>query len=163
MARFNLYKMTEFEQKQLLNEFFVAVAALTTFTEVKDFLKDLLNPQETAMLARRLKAAQLLLKGKSYNEIAKQLKMAPNTIAKVHRWVEYKRGGYKAAIKRMEKVLNIEQEESRRIGKVRDYGWERMKRHTGGIGLHDLKYAAYEIGNVLKRKKRRASVRKQQK
>lgn len=104
MAKFDLYKLSPQEQQELLSRFFMAVTALGSFKEVKSFFKDLLNPQETAMLARRLKAAEMLLDGETYDEIMRRLKMGHATIAAVHRWINSGNEGYKVAVKRLKKL-----------------------------------------------------------
>lgn len=101
MARVNLYNLTPREQKELLKKFFVAITNLENLQEVENFFKDLLHPQEIVMLARRLKAAEMLIKGESFREIAKKMKISLATLAKIHRWVNSERKGYKIAIKRL--------------------------------------------------------------
>ena len=104
MSRFDLYKLPTDKQKELLDRLFLAVASLSSYKEVKDFFKDLLTPQETTMFARRIKVAEMLLADKCYDEISKQLKIGLGTIARVHRWVNSERGGYKVAIEQLKKL-----------------------------------------------------------
>lgn len=107
MARVNLHNLTPKEQKDLLRRFFTAISSLKYQQEVENFFKDLLHPQETVMLARRLKAAEMLIEGESFREIARKMKISLATLAKIHRWVNSGRGGYKIAIKRLRNLQNL--------------------------------------------------------
>lgn len=107
MARVNLYNLTLQEQKELLKKFFTVIANLENLQEVEIFFRDLLHPQEIVMLARRLKAAEMLIEGESFREIARKMKISLATLAKIHRWVNSGRGGYKTAIKRLKNLQNL--------------------------------------------------------
>ncbi len=99
MARFN-EKIIPYEtQDRLMDVFCYILTELKTKEEKKDFLKDLLNRQERIMLIRRLMIAELLSDGKNYSQIAKRLKCGKSTIARVQRWLNFGRGGYKKALK----------------------------------------------------------------
>ncbi len=53
----------------------------------KNFIKELLTESEQLMLGRRLLIAQMLLSGRSQAEIIYDLKLSPNTVIKVKRWL----------------------------------------------------------------------------
>ena len=72
---------------------------LKTKKEIKNFLKDLLNRQERAMLVRRLLIAEMLVKDYTYKEIVNRLHCGTATIARIDRWLNFGRGGYKQAVK----------------------------------------------------------------
>jgi len=74
------------------------LAELKTQKAIRDFLKDLLNRQERAMLARRLLIAEMLLDGAKYHEICAELNCGSATVARVERWLHFGRGGYERAI-----------------------------------------------------------------
>ena len=119
MSRKRFSKINPKERWRILNEFWTMVALLETKDEVKSFFKDLLSATESVMLARRIQIAKLLLSGFGYDTIQKQLGVAPNTIASVHRWLEGGFGGYISAIPKLEKeiarrerVVEKKQEES---------------------------------------------------
>lgn len=96
---------------QYLDLLWTSIAELHSREEVKNFFKDMLSETEAVMLARRIVIAQHLLAGKSYDEIAGELKASQGTIANVHRWLISGFGGYENAIKNFQKVLD------KRLGK----------------------------------------------
>lgn len=103
MARFSDKRVPYPTQDELWKEFCAVLADMQNTDEVFRFMKDLLNRQERLMLARRLQVAYLLDTGLTYEEIAAALKMGKPTIARVRRWLEFGRGGYKVAIRRLQK------------------------------------------------------------
>ncbi|MFH1866837.1 MAG: YerC/YecD family TrpR-related protein [Patescibacteria group bacterium] len=101
MPKFDIKKLSTDQQRILLERFFLAVASLKHYNEVRDFFKDLLDPQETAMLARRLKIAELLDQDLTYEEIALRLHTGKDTIARVGKWFYNGHGGYQLLVKRL--------------------------------------------------------------
>jgi len=93
-------ELSDFEKKKYLGEFYTMVSLLRTREEVKRFLKDILTLSETVMISRRIQIAKFLLKGKTYEEIMKNLKVSAATIAQVEKWLNNGFGGYKEIIKR---------------------------------------------------------------
>ena len=57
-----------------MGDFYTMVASLKDREEVKIFFKDLLSLSEIVMISRRIQIAQMLLEGKSYEEIRRELK-----------------------------------------------------------------------------------------
>lgn len=161
MARFNLYKLSPYEQRKLLDRFFMAVTSLGSFAEVKNFFKDLLHPQETAMLARRLKIAEMLIEKETYNEIRRKLSVGETTIAKVHRWVNDKRGGYKVAVKRLEKLdqrqLRKDIKETKALNRL---GWEHFKKIYPTFDMENVDGIIDAIEDYARKRKRKKSLKK---
>jgi|GEM_PF-229686 len=106
MAKFNPSKLSQLKEREILDEFFGVITSLESVDEVKKFFIDLLNKQETIMLARRLMVAKLLDRGFTYDEVRKIMKMGKNTVANVARWFNHGNEGYKIALKRIEKLEN---------------------------------------------------------
>lgn len=100
MARFNPNKISYTKQDALMDEFCEALSKLKTKKETKDFLKDILNRQERLMLIRRLQIAELLVKGFTYEAIREALRVGETTIARVARWLNFGRNGYKKLLSR---------------------------------------------------------------
>ncbi|MFH0988226.1 MAG: YerC/YecD family TrpR-related protein [Parcubacteria group bacterium] len=98
MAKYNEKRLPYDVQDKLIDAFCEVLAKLKTKQQIKDFLKDLLNRKERAMLVRRLLIAILLVQGKTYTEIGRELKCGRATIARIERWLNFGRGGYKKAI-----------------------------------------------------------------
>lgn len=101
MARFSDKRVPKWTQDELWDEFCDLVVDLKSRDAVKRFFRDLLNRPERLMLARRLHVAALLEAGFTYREIKDILGAGSQLIARVERWLEFGRRGYKQAIKRM--------------------------------------------------------------
>lgn len=99
MSRYNEKKLNYDVQEKLLNILCKILFKLETPGAIKKFLKDLLNRNERTMLVRRLFIAEMLLDKRTYNEIKNQLHCGKSTIARVERWLNFGRGGYREAIR----------------------------------------------------------------
>ena len=98
MAKYKAGKISYKDQDRLMDMFCSVLASFKTKEIVKDFLKDLLNRQERIMLIRRLLIAEMIEEGRTYREIIKKLSCGSPTIARVERWLNFGRMGYKHAI-----------------------------------------------------------------
>ncbi len=83
----------------------MTLSLLKTVGEIRNFLKDLLSETEAVMLARRLKIAQLIYAGWSYERIEKVMHTSSTTIASVHSWLDGGFGGYLDGITKLKKEL----------------------------------------------------------
>lgn len=92
MAKFTrISKLSQKEEEALLIDFCRACTVVHNPLEAAQFLKDLLTEPEVGMLAKRLKIAQLLLEGWTYDQIKQALKVSNGTIGRIGAWL--KRGG----------------------------------------------------------------------
>ena len=98
MSRYPAHRIPYSEQDRLWSVFCVVISRLKQPDEIKRFLKDLLNRQERIMFVRRLHIAKLLAEDETYEGISRKLHTSHGTIARVQRWLEFGRGGYKRAI-----------------------------------------------------------------
>ena len=98
MAKYNANKIPYNRQEELMDHFCSVLHKLKSSEEIKLFLKDLLNRHERVMLVRRLLIAELLLKELTYREIQEKLHVSHGTIARVERWLNFGRNGYRKAI-----------------------------------------------------------------
>lgn len=96
-------KLSEFQKKKYLGEFYTMISLLKTRQEVKNFFKDLLTLSEVVMISRRIQIAQMLMEGMNYDEIVQKLRAGRATIASVERWLNRGFGGYKQIISRHKK------------------------------------------------------------
>lgn len=103
--RFPPHKLPYAEQDRLWSNFCAVLSMLRRKDDIQRFLKDLMNRQERMMFIRRVQIAKMLDRGATYDEIRKKLRTSTTTIAKVQRWLEFGREGYKRAIK---KLLEVE-------------------------------------------------------
>lgn len=86
------------DYKEELDELYKVVVALDSVDACKAFFDDLCTKKELESMAQRLKAAEMLIEGKTYNEITEQTEISSATLSRVSRCVHYGDGGYKNAI-----------------------------------------------------------------
>lgn len=83
MAKISKNLMDKDTEKHIWKSLLEAFREVRTNFEVEILLNDLLTPSEKIMLAKRLAIAFLLMKGQSYAEISKKLKVSFATISLV--------------------------------------------------------------------------------
>lgn len=101
MSQYVHKKIPYEKQDLLLEEFCMVLQKLKTAKDKMYFFKDLLNRGERVMLVRRFKIAMMLEDGATYSDIRKELGASKTTIARVEQRLNFGRGGYKAAIKKI--------------------------------------------------------------
>ena len=102
-------KIDNKEKIEYLDALYTAVESLTSREEVKNFLRDLLTEGERIMVGRRIIIARRLLNNEPYEQIIREMRVGPDTIMRVHRWLEDDIEGYEKAVKKLEKVLESRQ------------------------------------------------------
>lgn len=105
MPRINPRKIDPSDKGKYLDLLWTSISGLQGRTEIKNFFKDLFSESESIMFARRIHIAQLLLEGKTYEQIIKKLRVGPDTVGKVQQWLTSGFGGYEKAIQSFEAVL----------------------------------------------------------
>ncbi len=86
--------MTLKNDKTMRRELYEAFLNLETVEEVGAFLDDLCTIKELESMGQRLRAAKMLLQGKTYNEIVEETEISSATLARVSKCVRYGDGGY---------------------------------------------------------------------
>ncbi len=76
-----------------MDELFRAVLELKNVQECYDFFEDLCTMKELADMAQRIEAAQMLLAGKTYEQIVKEVEISTATISRINRCIQYGTGG----------------------------------------------------------------------
>ena len=87
----------------MLQELYAELIKLETIEEAELFLDDLCTMKELEAMSQRLKAAKMLLEGKTYNEIVEETEISSATLARVSKCVRYGDGGYKTIITKASK------------------------------------------------------------
>jgi TrpR-related protein YerC/YecD len=86
-----------------IDRLFHAVLSLESIDECYRFFYDICTVQETRSLAQRLEVAEMLHKGKSYNDIVRATGASTATISRIKRFLDYGANGYRLVLDRMEK------------------------------------------------------------
>lgn len=105
MPRVNPRFINSDDKMKYLDLLWTSIAELQSREEVKKFFKDLLSESEAIMLARRIQVAKMLLEGKKYEEITKELHVGPDTVGRVQQWLTAGFGGYKKAIEAFKRIF----------------------------------------------------------
>jgi len=107
------------EQANLFVKLAKALTALRSAEEIAHFLKDLLSESEVLMLARRLQVAELLIDGRTYQQIRSEIKVSFGTIARVQTWLDLYGEGYRTVAKRIAKREDAKGGPSQPFAKVK--------------------------------------------
>lgn len=99
-------ELTKEDYIKTLDYLYTAAGSVHGRHGMKVFLKDLLTHSERIMLGRRIWIARLLLAGYSQREIGERLKVGPNTVSKVERWLGDQFPGYESALQGLETELD---------------------------------------------------------
>ncbi len=91
---------------EMKKELYAEFLKLETETEVEQFLNDLCTIKELESMCQRLKAAKMLLEGKTYVEIVDETDISSATLARVSKCVRYGDGGYKNIITKPSKMAD---------------------------------------------------------
>ena len=81
-------------------ELYETLVKLKNVEEAEEFLDDLCTIKELEAMSQRLRAAKMLLDGKTYNEIVEETEISSATLARVSKCVRYGDGGYKTVIEK---------------------------------------------------------------
>lgn len=101
MAKFT--KKNDLSKKELdllLINFCNVLCQIKEPEEAAQFITDLLSKSEAQMLAKRLKIAEYLIAGDTYEQIKKDLKVSMGTIARVNEWLKLSGEGYRLMVGR---------------------------------------------------------------
>lgn len=117
-------KLTVKERQELILNLCRALCTLRKPDEVAEALTDLLSPKEIETIAKRLKIAELLVKGDDYQTIRFQLKVGYSTISRVNTWLNLSGEGFKILLTRKKKSPKPVGEQE----KYDPYSWHNIKR-----------------------------------
>lgn len=81
-------------------ELFEAVASIQSAEECALFFEDLLTYNEIASMTQRVRAAKLLLEGKTYEQIIAETGISSATLSRVSKCVRYGEG-YRSVLERI--------------------------------------------------------------
>ncbi len=78
--------------EKMIDELFGLVASLETKEDCRKLFGDLCTVKEIEQMAQRIKAAKLLLEGKTYQQVTEQCDISSATLSRVSRCVQYGEG-----------------------------------------------------------------------
>ena len=78
--------------KEMLNELYELIVSVKSTEDCRDLFGDLCTNKETEQMAQRLRAAKLLLDGKTYNQVIDETDISSATLSRVSRCVQYGNG-----------------------------------------------------------------------
>lgn len=79
-------------------ELYKLVLSLKSIDDCADLFEDLCTAKEIEQMAQRVKAAELLLQGKTYTQVMENCNISSATLSRVSRCVQYG-NGYKRFLK----------------------------------------------------------------
>ena len=85
-------------RNETIDALFDAILSLETREECYDFFEDLCTVKEISDMAQRLEAAKLLLNGRTYDQIVREVEISTATISRINRCIQYGTGGYREVI-----------------------------------------------------------------
>ena len=90
-------------KKERIQELYRLIASLENEEDCEALFADLCTQKEIENMAERLRAAQLLLEGKTYNQVIAQGDISSATLSRVSRCVQYGKGYARLLGKKEEK------------------------------------------------------------
>ena len=88
------------------NELFKAILKLESIGDCQKFFEDVCTINELEAISQRLEVAELLVSGKSYQEVSQKTGASTATISRVNKCLNYGAGGYKLVIDKEKKNGN---------------------------------------------------------
>ena len=88
-------------KRETTDELFRAILSLKDLDECYEFFEDLCTMKELADMAQRIETAQMLLAGKTYEQIVKSVELSTATISRINRCIQYGTGGYEKILARI--------------------------------------------------------------
>lgn len=83
---------------QMINELFELITSIDNIEDCRNLFYDMCTNKEIEQMAQRIKAARLLLRGNTYNQVIEQTDISSATLSRVSRCAKYG-NGYKKLLK----------------------------------------------------------------
>ena len=92
---------------QNIKNLYQAILSLKSIEEAQKFFRDLLTEQEILEFSKRWQVAQMLEDKVSYSVIEKKTGLSSTTVARISKWLNKGKGGYKLMLKRLNSHHNL--------------------------------------------------------
>lgn len=76
----------------MIDEMYELLVSLKTTDDCRDLFSDMCTNKEIEQMAQRIKAARLLIDGKTYNQVIEETEISSATLSRVSRCVQYGNG-----------------------------------------------------------------------
>ena len=86
---------------EIIDEMYELIVSLKTVEDCRDLFGDMCTNKEIEQMAQRIKAARLLMSGKTYNQVIDETDISSATLSRVSRCVQYG-NGYSKLLKQSE-------------------------------------------------------------
>lgn len=80
------------DKKQLTDKLFALIASVNNADDCKKLFSDMCTHKEIEQMAQRIYAAELLLEGKTYQQVTELCDISSATLSRVSRCVQYGEG-----------------------------------------------------------------------
>ena len=77
------------KDESMTNELFELIASINSAEDCKALFSDLCTIKESEQMAQRVKAAKLLIEGKTYNQVIEETDISSATLSRVSRCVQH--------------------------------------------------------------------------
>lgn len=77
---------------EIIDEMYELIVSLKTVDDCRDLFGDMCTNKEIEQMAQRIKAARLLMSGKTYNQVIEETDISSATLSRVSRCVQYGNG-----------------------------------------------------------------------
>ena len=128
MAKFGKRTLPKAEVEKIFFKLCESIASMKNADEASQFLRDILSYPEAEMIAMRLRVAERIEEGKTYDEIRREVKVSPNTIAKIQEWLKVSGEGFRLALERTKGSGKAPFESAGQRGFVSDALWRNVKK-----------------------------------
>lgn len=78
--------------QKMIDEMYYLIASLKSADDCRDLFSDMCTNKEIEQMAQRIRAARLLIDGKTYNQVIEETDISSATLSRVSRCVQYGNG-----------------------------------------------------------------------
>ncbi|MDO4197880.1 MAG: YerC/YecD family TrpR-related protein [Erysipelotrichaceae bacterium] len=80
------------DNREMIKDLYQILVSLENEKDAKNLLDDLCTNKEVEQMAQRIRAARLLMEGKTYNQVIEETEISSATLSRVSRCVKYGKG-----------------------------------------------------------------------
>lgn len=84
----------------ILDDFYQVILSLNDVDECRAFFRDLFTMQEQINFSQRIQVARLLMEGKTYETIRREVSVSSATITRINTCLQFGTGGYRKMLSR---------------------------------------------------------------